>query len=621
MKEEDILARQSRPQRHSTWVPKTRDWRYATGVFKHHDFEDAPKDRSAWDTLDYDHQVDGKVSTARSRSGSETGDGSEVGLDDLWDSNTPECSVSTILPESSSTIVRVERMSKKNTPKRNLWKSVARYRWNGDVAGDRDAGYQAFSLIVRLQFSARTAKMLNATHTSDTIELVHTFLPFQRTWVDETQDFNMRTVRATLRQPGTTAKDLGNNYGWYTDAVPADALFPPGVPLSAKEMIAYYPHHVRWKGVMLRLTNNDYRGRDIMGMQTFFRGPPKHNIPAAQMNTFQRDTVKRLLPDFKTDILKGKHDRKLHTAHLTPGRYVQDQRTGFTVPTFDNLLCGLKHLPSGLDARGLTECLVWYLSFRDSFTPKLDLNVLHTQALIRALRLPLKPFGPQNLDCNALKEWKEKGRFEERKVGYESKNPTATTEKIEQHGRTRLHMNLDNHEVKLDVTLPLRHILTFPFLALHNVLGSALKLGIEKAENRKAERQSAELSPEGEQVATGETTEAEKEKTREKKEKEKEKEPYRIPKRPLTAQDMQSLAPASRKYIAQPGSEMSEPTGPCTTTWSHQQPARERGSDAAACWRREYDSRRPSDPFQQNGRGSGYHQDNGWYGYGYANRR
>lgn len=55
--EAEILARQSRPQRSSTWVPKTRDWRYATGVIKHDDFDDAPKSRSVWDTLDYDYQV------------------------------------------------------------------------------------------------------------------------------------------------------------------------------------------------------------------------------------------------------------------------------------------------------------------------------------------------------------------------------------------------------------------------------------------------------------------------------------------------------------------------------------------------------------------------------------
>lgn len=66
---------------------------------------------------------------------------------------------------------------------------------------------------------------------------------------------------------GGGAEILGPKYHWYEHAVPVNAIFPPGIPISAKEIMAYYPHHVRWKGVMLRLTSNDYRGADIMGMQ------------------------------------------------------------------------------------------------------------------------------------------------------------------------------------------------------------------------------------------------------------------------------------------------------------------------------------------------------------------
>jgi hypothetical protein len=49
-----------------------------------------------------------------------------------------------------------------------------------------------------------------------------------------------------------------------------------------------------------------------------------------------------------------------------------------------------------------------------------------------------------------------------------------------------LHLDLDEEDVSMKVTLPLRHILTFPFLALHGVVREALKLGIEKAEMRQA---------------------------------------------------------------------------------------------------------------------------------------
>src|SRR5689334_5313886 len=71
--EADILARQSRPQRNSTWIPKARDWRYATGVIQHDDFEDAPKARSVWDTMDYDYQTNAariQMGTSPSQTGS-----------------------------------------------------------------------------------------------------------------------------------------------------------------------------------------------------------------------------------------------------------------------------------------------------------------------------------------------------------------------------------------------------------------------------------------------------------------------------------------------------------------------------------------------------------------------
>jgi hypothetical protein len=281
------------------------------------------------------------------------------------------------------------------------------------------------------------------------------------------------------------------------------------------------------------------------------------------MNQVQRDQVKGTIKDFKSDILNGKHERNLNTDHLTPGKYLEDHRPGFILPTFDDLLRGLQHLPSGLDARSLTECLSWYLNFRDSFTPKLNLNVLHAQALIRALRLPLKPFGPQNLDCNALKEWKEKGRFEERKVYFEPAKHTATIRNAGDERRAQMHMNLDEHEVKLDLTLPLRHVLTFPFLALHSVVGEALKMGIDKAENRKAERKGAEGrqrleakwaarlagDPEPDEAEAKEEQIVEEMEVQQEATLEEKNEPYRIPKRPITTQDLRTLAPMPKRNM------------------------------------------------------------------------
>ncbi|KAG9195114.1 hypothetical protein G6011_00234 [Alternaria panax] len=608
MKEEDILTRHSRPQKHSTWVPKKRDWRYATGVFQHDDLQGAPNDRSAWDDMDYDYQVaDTRKSRERRGSGQSDGDGKALS-NSISAPGTPGCMKDGHLPEFPKTIVSVEASKKKSkTAKRSVWQSVSRcYQMGKSETEGEQPAYKTYSLTVRLRFSgkliikdmlprmatlgfieltqllstpaesktphipytpttAHTAKSRSAPYTLDSIRSVHTYPLFQRTWVDETKDFNMRAVRGMLQKFGSTSKDLGPNYTWYRDAVPVDALLPPGVPLSAKEINAYYPHHIRWRGVMLRLANNDYRGPDIMGMQAFFRGHPTTNMSGAVMNQIQRDSVKNIIPGFKTDTTEGKHDANLHTGHLEPGRYIAEKRNGYTIPTFDDLLRGLYHLPSGLDARGFTECLSWYLSVRDSFTPKLDLNILHTQALIRALRTPLKRFGPQNLDCNTLEEWKVWGKFDNRKVNYEPAKPTSTKGGDGEQKRSQLHMNLDDHEVKLDIQLPLRHVLVFPFLALHGVVGEALKLGIEKAGNRKAEREGAEgrrkleanwaarqagdtdLGRDDENMDAEQVQEVVQEPETAVKEENKTKELDRIPRRPLTTEALRTLAPAQKK--------------------------------------------------------------------------
>jgi hypothetical protein len=206
------------------------------------------------------------------------------------------------------------------------------------------------------------------------------------------------------------------------------------------------------------------------------------------MNNYQRDLVKITLPGFKTTSYKGKSDRNLRTDHLAPGRTVE--RRGHTLPTFDDLLRGLQRLPSGLDARGLTQCLSWYMNNRDTFTPKLELNVLHTQSLIRALREPLKPFGPQNLDRNALEEWRDKDTFETVEIEEKSHNYKGVASASNECRRSQLHLNLDEDDVSMVLDLPVRHILLFPGLAIcHGMTSAALQMGIQKAENRQAARE------------------------------------------------------------------------------------------------------------------------------------
>jgi hypothetical protein len=215
--------------------------------------------------------------------------------------------------------------------------------------------------------------------------------------------------------------------------------------------------------------------------------------PAA-MNQIQRDDVKLALPGFKTSGHECVEDSDAYTNHLTPGVYLEKKLKGYTVSTFEDLLRGLSCLPSGIDARELTQCLRWYLGVRDTFHPKLELSVLHTQALTRALRLPLEPIGSQNLDKLSLQGWQDKGTFE--KVRIMSNEPDTTEHKNEtndtaQPKRSQAIFDITNDpiDLKLHVNLPIRNILTFPFLAIHGVISEALQLGISNSERRRVARE------------------------------------------------------------------------------------------------------------------------------------
>ena len=275
--------------------------------------------------MDYNSQVAG---SKRGRSGSGYSNSSDMDLSRTASvSRTPDSAALRTLSEPSNTVAQLGPPRKKaKTKKKSLWMQVSRYKPLGEqlVEGEEHPGYDIYSLTVRLHFSSkliiqdaqthtvtpvpyehsqvpstpsapaptrtaetpntrasskmfatpatpvtvRTAKTSNKPRILGSTKSVHHYIPpFERPWIDETHDFNMLKVLRTLCQPHTQVTDLGRNYTWYTDAVPVDAMFPPGITISAKEIMAYYPHHVRWKGTMLRLTNNGYRGSDIMGIQ------------------------------------------------------------------------------------------------------------------------------------------------------------------------------------------------------------------------------------------------------------------------------------------------------------------------------------------------------------------
>jgi hypothetical protein len=295
-------------------MPKKRDWRYATGVIQQADFDDAPKSRTVWDTLDYYYQAGGD-NEGQTRSGSTMG--SERHISETFEAahmpESTDVSMESMSPKAPS---QVKPGYKSMTLREGSWKQVTRFMSVPETKGHGgEVRYELTGRIVRLRFTtknktvlqeilnrpavptrtqdpsdygtspqssqkltppvsspitpatSRTAATIHTPHVLDSIESLYAFPLFKRAWIDETYDFDSTAILKKLRDPSTVVDDLGSNFGWYTDAVPVDAILPPGVPISAKEIHAFYPHHVRWKGIMLRLTHNDYRGADIVGMQ------------------------------------------------------------------------------------------------------------------------------------------------------------------------------------------------------------------------------------------------------------------------------------------------------------------------------------------------------------------
>jgi hypothetical protein len=269
--------------------------------------------------MDYDYQASGDKTNqvgSLSRSGSESASGQSMADNTAEDVQTPgdRGSRDTILSLKSGSLS--EPRYKPMSLRKGVWASVISYKRSESSTDDtEEVEYEATGLKVRFRFTgkyktqvrelrdrlrpttptpssidrthpspilqtstpaispsetpatARTANTLRTPHILDSIESIYSFPLFERVWVDETYDFNMDAVRSTLRLAGAKVDDLGAGYKWYANAVPIDAIFPPGVPLSAKEINAFYPHHVRWKGVRIRLSNNGFKGADIMGMQ------------------------------------------------------------------------------------------------------------------------------------------------------------------------------------------------------------------------------------------------------------------------------------------------------------------------------------------------------------------
>lgn len=172
-------------------------------------------------------------------------------------------------------------------------------------------------------------------------------------------------------------------------------------------------------------------------------------------------------------------------ARLPAGKPIEDACGGSVLPNFEDRIRDVKFLPTGPDAWGLTQWLMWYLGIRNSFKPRLDLNVLHVQSLLRALRLPIRVYAPTNLGSNIFEDWKARGRFTERPADDDTScQILPSKDDMEVPSKSRLEIDTNTGDVRATVVLKARHVLIFPFLAILGMVDRALELGVRKAEER-----------------------------------------------------------------------------------------------------------------------------------------
>lgn len=271
----DIWDRLSRLQQQSKWIPKRGDWCCANGVVKQIDCKDPPRELTNSDEVDYDCLVPQSLEVAGSFASSGYGhvddddDDDETIEEDLKSPgnvnihdnvfeqmdfsrqlNGTDAAALTPLHLASASVAVTDRTTKNHSR-------------SSQTLFTMDDG-----ITIEKPKAPEMPPVRRFVNRSDILDTVSQTTPLSNEGQStQPRVFSMRVVRATLRDPDERPGELVKNYNWYPDAVPIDGLFPPGVPLSAKEICAYYPHHVRWQDVMLRLAQNDYRGPDILGIE------------------------------------------------------------------------------------------------------------------------------------------------------------------------------------------------------------------------------------------------------------------------------------------------------------------------------------------------------------------
>jgi hypothetical protein len=288
---QDILHRSSRPQNTSSYIPRKRDWRYATGVFRHEDNE-RERDKTTWDEMDEDYvrrAFRGRRGRAKrpnldfSEDDPETED---VGGTELVDVQRGGTYADIPVPSSSQAHTTIHYTRKRptsdnlGTTTEPTWKEVGlivrlklppRNHGNtpqllfprskpatSESGGATPLTVSTESTNIDSIFSptkSQTAAMYapptpgtpvsprsNSTGSGNAVSVE---LP-ESAWKDETYDFPVRRFWDALRKengrdrdtkPGRQVPEIPKSYTWFPEAVAVDAAFPPGIPMTAKEIL------------------------------------------------------------------------------------------------------------------------------------------------------------------------------------------------------------------------------------------------------------------------------------------------------------------------------------------------------------------------------------------------
>lgn len=254
------------------------------------------------------------------------------------------------------------------------------------------------------------------------------------------------------------------------------AIFPPGVPLSASELLAFYPQHCTWPDASHRLSRNRFSAEDVRGLESVFR-----------------DGAPDVLGRWKVSIPeKGKKGVKdLSTSHWTNPLGGEG-----SVPSFEQLVEGVKRMPVGIGRRHLSSVLEWYVGVRDAFTPRLELNVLHTRALVQAMRFPLRRYGPQNVDAAVLSSYRRGGGDAisgpipmplSPSLSLSSSLPSLHTGDKKRE-KSKITLNVPRQTVEVEVSLRVGSVLLMPYFGVGGLFCAALEWGVGMAEGRRRGR-------------------------------------------------------------------------------------------------------------------------------------